>query len=129
MYRFLIVLNTILKEFLRLLNPNRLRKFRRSLVKCIESVAAEMFTQGLNKFVEKRGDINGKIQAQKFQNTWAEHYDPRIFQVDNIANSNIPEADKGTRIKDITSRMTDAEFKKYKEDRTVIHRLSKGLYQ
>ena len=94
-----------------------------------ESVAAEMFTQGLNKFVEKRGDINGKIQAQKFQNTWAEHYDPRIFQVDNIASSNIPEADKGTRIKDITSRMTDAEFKKYKEDRTVIHRLSKGLYQ
>jgi hypothetical protein len=94
-----------------------------------ESVAAEMFTQGLNKFVEKRGDINGKIQAQKFQNTWAEHYDPRIFQVDNIASSNIPEADKGTRIKEITSRMTDAEFKKYKEDRTVIHRLSKGLYQ
>jgi hypothetical protein len=94
-----------------------------------ESVAAEMFTQGLNKFVEKRGDINGKIQAQKFQNTWAEHYDPRIFQVDNIASSNIPEAEKGTRIKDITSRMTDAEFKKYKEDRTVIHRLSKGLYQ
>ena len=49
--------------------------------------------------------------------------------MDNIASSNIAEAEKSAKIKDITSRMSDDEFKKYKEDRVVIHRLAKGLYQ
>lgn len=94
-----------------------------------EATAAELYTAGLNKFVEKRGDVNGYIQQQKFQNKWAEHYDPRIFQVDNIAQSNLPEPQKEAKIKDITSRMSKDEFAKYKDDRQVIHRLAKGLYQ
>jgi hypothetical protein len=94
-----------------------------------ESKAAEMFTEGLNKFVDKRGDINGKIQAQKFESKWKEHYDPRIFQVDDIALSKLPEAEKRTRINEITSKMTPKEFDKYKKDREVIHRLAKGAYQ
>jgi hypothetical protein len=94
-----------------------------------ESKAAEMFTEGLNKFVDKRGDINGKIQTQKFESKWKEHYDPRIFQVDDIALSKLPEADKRTRINEITSKMTPKEFDKYKKDREVIHRLAKGAYQ
>jgi len=94
-----------------------------------ESKAVELYSEGLKKFVEKRGDINGFIQANKFQSKWSDHYDPRIFQVDNIASSNIPETEKSAKIKDITSRMSDDEFKKYKEDRVVIHRLAKGLYQ
>ena len=94
-----------------------------------EATAAELYTAGLNKFVEKRGDVNGYIQQQKFQNKWAENYDPRIFQVDNIAQSNLPEAQKEAKIKDITSRMSKDEFAKYKDDRQVIHRLAKGLYQ
>ena len=94
-----------------------------------ESTAAELYTAGLNKFVEKRGDVNGYIQQQKFQNKWAEHYDPRIFQVDNVAQSNLPEPEKEAKIKDITSRMSKDDFAKYKEDRLVIHRLAKGLYQ
>jgi hypothetical protein len=42
MYRFLIVLNTILKELRHLLNLTQLKRFRRSLVKRIESVSAEI---------------------------------------------------------------------------------------
>jgi len=94
-----------------------------------ESKAAEQYITGVNKFVEKRGDINGYIQAQKFQNKWAEHYDPRIFQVDDIASSKLPEAEKTAQIGQITGRMTKPEFEKYKEDRQIINRLSKGLYQ
>jgi hypothetical protein len=94
-----------------------------------ESKAVELYSQGLKKFVEKRGDVNGFIQANKFQSAWSEHYDPRIFQVDNIASSNMPETEKSAKIKDITSRMSDDEFTQYKKDRVVIHRLSKGLYQ
>lgn len=94
-----------------------------------EAKAAELYTQGVNKFVEKRGDVNGFIQQQKFQNKWAEHYDPRIFQVDDIAQSKLPESEKEAKIRDITSRMSKNEFAKYKEDRVIIHRLAKGLYQ
>jgi hypothetical protein len=94
-----------------------------------ESKAAEMFTEGLNKFVDKRGDINGKIQSQKFENKWKEHYDPRIFQVDDIALSKMPDSEKQKRIDEITSKMTNREFDKYKKDREIIHRLSKGAYQ
>jgi hypothetical protein len=94
-----------------------------------ESKAAEMFTEGLNKFVDKRGDINGKIQAQKFENKWKEHYDPRIFQVDDIALSKMPDPEKRKRIDEITSKMTPKEFDKYMKDREVIHRLAKGAYQ
>jgi len=94
-----------------------------------EFKAAEQYTQGVNKFVEKRGDVNGYIQEQKFQRKWAEHYDPRIFQVDDIAGSKRPEAEKIKEIGQITGRMTKPEFEKYKEDRQIINRLSKGLYQ
>jgi hypothetical protein len=94
-----------------------------------EAKAAELYTQGVNKFVEKRGDINGYIQEQKFQRKWAEHYDPRIFQVDDIAGSKLPEAEKVKEIGQITGRMTKPEFEKYKEDRQIINRLAKGLYQ
>lgn len=94
-----------------------------------EAKAAELYTQGVNKFVEKRGDVNGYIQQQKFQNKWVEHYDPRIFQVDDIAQSKLPEVEKTAKIGEITGRMSKSEFDKYKEDRQVIHRLAKGLYQ
>jgi len=94
-----------------------------------EAKAAELYTNGVNKFVEKRGDVNGYIQQQKFQNKWAEHYDPRIFQIDDIAESKLPEAEKQAKIDQITGRMSESQFKKYKEDSVIIHRLAKGLYQ
>jgi hypothetical protein len=94
-----------------------------------ETKAAELYTQGVNKFVEKRGDVNGYIQHQKFQNKWAEHYDPRIFQIDNIAESRLPETEKQARIDEITGRMTESQFKKLKQDSVVLHRLAKGQYQ
>jgi DNA-binding protein Fis len=94
-----------------------------------ESKAAEMFTKGINKYLDMRGDINGKIQAEKFKSKWSEHYDPRIFQVFNISESNIPEDEKNKRISEITSKMTSKEFDKYKKDSEIIHRLNKGLHQ
>jgi hypothetical protein len=83
----------------------------------------------VDKFVEKLGDVNGYIQQHKFQNKWAEHYDPRIFQVDGIAESKLPETEKQAKIDQITGRMSESQFKKYKEDAVIIHRLAKGLYQ
>jgi hypothetical protein len=94
-----------------------------------ESKAAEWFKTGLEDFINKRGSINGKIQAERFKSRWAEHYDPRIFQVDEIVHSKIPEAEKQRRIDDIKNKMTPKELDKYIKDSEIIHRLHKGAHQ
>jgi hypothetical protein len=94
-----------------------------------ESTAAEMFSQGLNKFLDKRGDINGKIQAQKFESAWKENYDPRIFQMRNISTSNLSATEKQNRIHEITSKMTPKELEQIKEKSSILHDLSIGNFQ
>jgi len=94
-----------------------------------DSVAAEKYNLGLKKFVEKHGDINSRILATKFQQAWAENYDPRIFQQQNIENSNLPEIDKQRRIAELHSTMTKDEYKELDNKAKVLYRLEKGLYQ
>ena len=94
-----------------------------------DAVAAEKYNMGLQKFVEKNGDINGRILATKFQNAWADNYDPRIFQLQNIENSNLPEIDKQRRIAEIHSTMSKDEYKELENKAKVLYRLEKGLYQ
>ena len=94
-----------------------------------DAVAAEKYNMGLQKFVEKNGDINGRILATKFQNAWADNYDPRIFQQQNIENSNLPEIDKQRRIAEIHSTMSKDEYKELENKAKVLYRLEKGLYQ
>jgi len=94
-----------------------------------ESKAAELFTKGINKYLDMRGDINGKIQAEKFKSKWAEHYDPRIFQIDNIIESKLPEAEKQRKIDEIQNKMTDKEHDKYLQNRKIIRSLYEGKYQ
>jgi len=94
-----------------------------------DAVAAEKYNMGLQKFVEKNGDINGRILATKFQNAWADHYDPRIFQIQNIENSQLPEKEQERRIREIHSSMSKDEFKDLENNAKILHRLEKGLYQ
>lgn len=94
-----------------------------------DAVAAEKYNVGLQKFVEKHGDINSRILATKFQNAWADNYDPRIFQQQNIENSNLPEIEKQRRIAEIHSTMSKDEYKELENKAKVLYRLEKGLYQ
>jgi hypothetical protein len=94
-----------------------------------DAIAAEKYNNGLLKFVEKNGDINGQILAKKFQSAWADNYDPRIFQRQNIENSQLSEREKDTRIREIDAGMTKDEFKELENKAKILHRLEKGLYQ
>jgi len=94
-----------------------------------DAVAAEKYNNGLQKFVEKHGDINGRILANKFQQAWADNYDTRIFQQQNIENSNLPEIDKQRRIAEIHSTMSKDEYKELENKAKILYRLEKGLYQ
>jgi len=94
-----------------------------------DAIAAEKYNLGLQKFVEKHGDVNGQILAKKFQSVWAENYDPRIFQRQNIENSQLKEREKDLRIREIDSGMTKEEFKDLENKSKTLYRLEKGLYQ
>lgn len=94
-----------------------------------DAVAAEKYNTGLLKFVEKHGDINGQILAKKFQSAWADNYDPRIFQRQDIENSQLSEREKDRRIREIDAGMTKEEFKDLENKAKILHRLEKGLYQ
>ena len=94
-----------------------------------DAVAAERYNYGLEKFVEKHGDINGRILENKFQQAWAKNYDPRIFQIQNIENSQLPEKEQERRIREIHSSMSKDEFKDLENKSKILYRLEKGLYQ
>ena len=94
-----------------------------------DAVAAEKYNLGLLKFVEKHGDVNGQILAKKFQSAWAENYDPRIFQIQNIENSQLSEREQDKRIREIHGSMSKEEFKDLENKAKTLHRLEKGLYQ
>jgi hypothetical protein len=94
-----------------------------------DAVAAEKYNTGLLKFVEKHGDVNGQILAKKFQSAWAENYDPRIFQIQNIENSQLSEKEQDKRIREIHGSMSKEEFKDLENKSKTLYRLEKGLYQ
>jgi len=94
-----------------------------------DAVAAEKYNTGLLKFVEKNGDVNGQILAKKFQSAWAENYDPRIFQIQNIENSQLSEREQDKRIREIHGSMSKQEFKDLENKAKTLYRLEKGLYQ
>jgi len=94
-----------------------------------DAVAAEKYNVGLQKFVEKHGDINSRILATKFQNAWADNYDPRIFQQQNIENSNLSPIEQQRRIAEIHSTMSKDEYKELENKAKILYRLEKGLYQ
>jgi hypothetical protein len=94
-----------------------------------DAVAAEKYNTGLENFVKKNGDVNGQILAKKFQSAWAENYDPRIFQIQNIENSQLPEREQDRRIREIHGSMSKQEFKDLENKSKTLYRLEKGLYQ
>jgi hypothetical protein len=94
-----------------------------------DAVAAEKYNTGLIKFVEKHDDVNGQILAKKFQQAWAENYDPRIFQIQNIENSKLPEREQDRRIREIHGSMSKEDFKSLENKAKTLYRLEKGLYQ
>jgi TonB family protein len=80
------------------------------------STALEKYNTGLNKYIEKSGTYNGPIHARQFKSAWAENYDPRIFMVQNVLDSNMSQAEKTMQIKHIQHGMTAEEKKKLAEE-------------
>lgn len=91
--------------------------------------ATTKFAEGLKKYREKRGEVNSAINADRFQSTWASNYDSRIFQLQNIRDSNYPEAVKKQRYDSLTKSMSEKEFDELDKKAKVIDRLVEGTYK
>jgi hypothetical protein len=91
--------------------------------------ATTKFAEGLKNYREKRGEVNSAINADKFQSAWASNYDSRIFQLQNIRDSNYPEAVKKQRYESITKSMSEKEFDELDKKAKAIDRLVKGSYK
>lgn len=91
--------------------------------------ATTKFSEGLKKYREKRGEINSAINADKFQSAWASNYDSRIFQLQNIRDSNYPETVKKQRYESLTKSMSEKDFDELDKKAKVIDRLVEGSYK
>jgi hypothetical protein len=91
--------------------------------------ATTKFADGLKKYREKRGEVNSAINADRFQSAWASNYDSRIFQLQNIRDSNYPEAVKKQRYESLTKSMSEKEFDELDKKAKVIDRLVEGSYK
>jgi hypothetical protein len=91
--------------------------------------ATTKFAEGLKKYREKRGEVNSALNADRFQSAWASNYDSRIFQLQNIRDSNYPETVKKQRYEALTKSMSEKEFDELDKKAKVIDRLVEGSYK
>jgi len=91
--------------------------------------ATAKFAEGLKNYREKRGEINSALNADRFQSAWASNYDSRIFQLQNIRDSNYPEAVKKQRYEALTKSMSEKEFDELDKKAKAIDRLVQGAYK
>jgi hypothetical protein len=91
--------------------------------------ATTKFAEGLKKYREKRGEVNSAINADRFQSAWANNYDSRIFQLQNIRDSNYPESVKNQRYEALTKSMSKEEFQKLNKKAENIDDLISGSYK
>lgn len=102
----------------------------KALAKIIERadatrLAAQLYNQGLSTY-KQRDPLNSAIHADRFQQAWKDNYDPRIFMVDNINNSNMSVKEKKDQIKRIIGIAPDKELQQLKQKAINIRRLQTG---
>jgi hypothetical protein len=87
--------------------------------------AAQMYNQGASAY-KNRDPYNSAIHADNFQQAWKNNYDPRIFMVENIHNSNMSADQKAKEIARIKGIATPAELKGLQQKAYNIRRLQMG---
>ena len=88
-------------------------------------LATQMFNEGLSKY-KSRDPLNSAIHADRFQQAWKDNYDPKIFQIQNIVNSDRSEKEKQKDIQRILGMATPAERQKLREKAINIRKLQTG---
>ena len=89
--------------------------------------ATQMYNQGLTAYQKQDPQgYNSSIHANNFQKAWKDNYDPRIFMVENINNSNMSADQKAKEIARIRGIATPVELKSLQQKAYNIRRLQMG---
>ena len=90
--------------------------------------ATEKYNSGLTKFNDKYGAYNGPIHTQKFKQVWADNYDPLIFMVKNIQESNMSPMQKEAEISLLQKDLSNDQKLKLAKKAKVIGKLERGEF-
>jgi hypothetical protein len=90
--------------------------------------AVEKYSAGLQKFTNKYGGYNGPIHAEKFQQSWANNYDPLIFMVKNVQESNMSPVQKQAEISLLQQGLSDEQKMNLAKKAKVIGKLERGEF-
>ena len=91
--------------------------------------AQDAYTKGLKQFRDKYGEVNGSIHTNNYKSTFMSNYDTRIFQMDSIAISSLPEVKKKEEISRIYNSIPKDQRKEFDQKYENIHRLEQGKFQ
>ena len=93
------------------------------------NTAFKDYSQAISKYETKRGKDVADANHQQFKTTWSQNYDPNIFILQNIHESNKSEAEKDLESKMLFKGMSKENIKKFKEKAQNIEALMKGEYK
>jgi len=93
------------------------------------NTAYKAFLKANEKYEAKRGIDNANANHTQFKNAWASNYDPNIFILQNIHDSNKSEAEKQLEVNKLFKGMSKENIKKFTEKAHNIEALMSGEYQ
>jgi hypothetical protein len=100
----------------------------RSIVDRAEATttAFDKYSKSLDKYIESKGTYNGRVNVRNFKRAWKDNYDPRIFMIQNINQSNLTDKAKQNEIEKVLSDASDKEIERLTLKSKNIKRLEKG---
>ena len=90
---------------------------------------ATKFDSGLQKYIAKRGEYNGHINAERFKDAWRNNYDPLLLMIQNVNTANLTKEQKEKKKAEIMSNLTDDQLVEFRKKQENLKRLEKGDYQ
>ena len=100
----------------------------KGLEKILERIEADTvnnmkFNKGLNAYIDKKGNVNGHLNASSFKNAWTNNFDADVFKYQNIVNSDMSKEEKAKAKKEL---LQGKDLTKFEKNLKNLHRLERG---
>jgi hypothetical protein len=87
------------------------------------------YTKAISEYEKKRGIDNANANHPQFKAAWADNYDPNIFILQNIHDSNKSDAEKELETNRLFKEMSKEEIKEFRKKAHNIDALMRGDYK
>jgi hypothetical protein len=87
------------------------------------------YTKAIDAYEKKRGIDNANANHPQFKAAWADNYDPNIFILQNIHDSNKSDAEKELETAKLFKGMSKEQIKEFRKKAHNIDALMRGDYK